>query len=59
MKLTNSKTIRFTKQQFEALETLERYNVNVSQFIRIAISEKIKKDWKNIKEKNKKVYCPF
>lgn len=59
MKLTNSKTIRFTKQQFEDLETLERYNVNVSQFIRIAISEKIKKDWKNIKEKNKKVYCPF
>jgi hypothetical protein len=57
--LTNSKTIRFTKQQKEALDTLEKYNVNVSQFIRIAISEKIKKDWKSIKETKEKVYCPF
>ena len=59
MKLTNSKTIRFTKQQFDALETLESYDVNVSQFIRLAIKEKLSKDWKSIKEKKEKVYCPF
>jgi hypothetical protein len=59
MKLTNSKTIRFTKQQNDALETLEKYDVNVSHFIRLAIAEKIKRDWKSIKEKKERVYCPF
>jgi hypothetical protein len=59
MKLTNSKTIRFTKQQYSALETLESYNVNVSHFIRLAIKEKIQRDWKGIKEKKEKIYCPF
>ena len=59
MKLTNTKSIRFTKQQMEAFEQLEKYNVNVSKFIRLAISEKIKRDWKIIKEKKERIYCPF
>jgi hypothetical protein len=59
MKLTNTKSIRFTKQQMEAFEQLEKYNVNVSKFIRLAISEKIKRDWKSIKEKKERIYCPF
>ena len=59
MKLTNTKSIRFTKQQIEAFEQLEKYNVNVSKFIRLAISEKIKRDWKIIKEKKERIYCPF
>ena len=59
MKLTTTKSIRFTKKQIEAFEQLEKYNVNVSKFIRLAISEKIKRDWKSIKEKKERIYCPF
>lgn len=36
--------------QAKSLSVLKDYNVNVSQFIRQAIKEKIKRDWKNIKE---------
>jgi len=50
--LTKSKTIRFTEPQMSSLAILESYGVNVNQFIRIAISEKLKKDWKKIKEPN-------
>jgi len=39
--LTKSKSIRLTEQQFNTLSILENYGVNVNQFIRLAISEKI------------------
>ena len=58
-KLTNNYTIRFSKQQSESLQKLKDYDVNVSQFIRLAISEKIKRDWKQIKEKKERVKLPF
>jgi hypothetical protein len=57
--LTKSKTIRFSETQMNSLAILESYGVNVNQFVRIAISEKIKKDWKTIKEKKEKIICPF
>ena len=57
--LTKSKTIRFTENQINSLNILESYGVNVNQFIRLAIKEKLQKDWKTIKEKKEKVYCPF
>ena len=57
--LTKSKTIRFTENQINSLNILESYGVNVNQFIRLAIKEKLKKDWKTIKERKEKVYCPF
>jgi cobalamin biosynthesis protein CbiD len=53
------KQISFTKQQKEAFKTLELYGVNVNQFIRSAVKEKLKKDWKNIKETKNKSKCPF
>lgn len=53
------KVIGFTKVQKKAFETLESYGVNVNQFIRISISEKLKKDWKTIKEPKIKNDCPF
>ena len=56
---TEIKTFRISKQQSNSLKTLESYGVDVSQFIRIAIADKLKKDWKKIKEKKEKVYCPF
>ena len=53
------KQIGFTLQQKKALETLVKYDVNVNDFIRSAIADKIKKEWKTIKESQKKSDCPF
>ena len=58
-KLTERYTLRFSKRQIESLEKLKDYNVNVSKFIRLAIKEKIKRDWKGIKERKEKVKLPF
>lgn len=52
-------TIGFNKTQFGSLQKLKDYDVNLSQFIRIAIKEKIKRDWKAIKEKKERVDLPF
>ena len=41
------------------LNNLKKHNVNISDFIRTAIAEKIKRDWKGIKEQNRKQDCPF
>ena len=57
--LEYKKVIGFTKSQQNAFKTLESYGVNVNQFVRIAISEKLKKDWRTIKEKKDKIICPF
>ena len=53
------KVLGFTNQQKKAFETLESYGINVNNFIRIAVAEKIKADWKSIKETKTKGYCPF
>ena len=58
-KLSVIQTIRFTEKQAESLQKLKDYDVNVSQFIGLAISEKIKRDWKSIKEKKEQVKLPF
>lgn len=57
--LNNIKSIRFSDVQMESLRKLEDYGVDVSQFIRIAIKEKIKRDWKIIKEEKEKIKLPF
>lgn len=56
---TERHTIMISKQQKESLEILKSYNVNTSQFIRQAIKEKIKREWKQIKESKESSYCPF
>jgi len=56
---TESKTFKFSKSQIQTLQKLESYDVNVSQFVRLAIAEKIKRDWKNIKEQKEKIKLPF
>ena len=58
-KYTVIQTIRFSEKQAESLQKLKDYDVNVSQFIRIAIAEKIKRGWKTIKEKKERVKIPF
>ena len=58
-KYTVIHTIRFSKQQAESLQKLKDYDVNVSQFIRLAIAEKIKRDWKQIKSEKQRMKLPF
>ena len=58
-KYTVIHTIRLSKQQAESLKKQKDCDVNISQFIRLAISEKIKRDWKQIKEEKQRVKIPF
>lgn len=57
--LEYKKVIGFTKTQQKAFKTLESYGVNVNDFIRISVKEKIKRDWKTIKEPKVINKCPF
>ncbi len=56
---TKIQTIRITETQSNSLAILKSKGVNVNQFIRLAIKEKINRDWKQIKEVKEKVKCPF
>jgi len=58
LQLTYKKVISFTEQQKKSLKKLEEYNVNVNEFIRIAIREKLSREWRGIKE-SKDNKCPF
>ena len=58
-KLEYKKVIGFTKVQKESLQILESYGVNVNHFIRLAVKEKLQRDWKQIKESKQKIKCPF
>ena len=58
-KLTEIYTIRFSEKQIDTLRKLRECDVNISGFIRIAILEKIQRDWKGIKEKKERIKCPF
>lgn len=59
LQLSYKKVICFTQQQKKAFKTLENYDVNVNRFIRDAISEKIKREWKMIKEEKQRIKLPF
>jgi post-segregation antitoxin (ccd killing protein) len=50
---------KISKTQKQTMDKLKGYNVNVSQFVRNAIKEKIERDYDDLKEKSKKEYCPF
>jgi hypothetical protein len=56
--LTKTKVIRVSQIQHETLKKMQSYNVDVGHFIREAIAEKIKREYKDLipKPKNK---CPF
>ena len=59
LQLTYKKQLSFTETQRKSLKKLEQYDVNVNEFIRIAIKEKLQRDWRSIKERKEKIYCPF
>jgi post-segregation antitoxin (ccd killing protein) len=53
--------IRITKEQKQTLDKLKAYNVNVAQFVRNAIKEKLQREKiEIIQEYNKSIdLCPF
>ena len=59
IKYTKVKVIKITETQHKTLQKMNGYNINVAKFIRDAISEKIKREYKDLIQKPKKEYCPF
>lgn len=57
--LVKTKVIRITETQLATLQKMKSYNIDVGKFCRDAISEKIKREYKNLIPKPKKEYCPF
>ena len=58
-KYTKTKVLRISETQHKTLIKMKGYNVDVSEFIRQAISEKIKRDYSELIPNPKKEYCPF
>ena len=59
MKYTKVKVIKITDIQHETLKKLDSYNINVAQFIRESISEKIIREYSDLIPKPKKITYPF
>lgn len=57
--LTKTKVIRISEIQHKTLCKMKSYNIDVSQFIRDAIADKIKREYSDLIPKPKKEYCPF
>jgi len=55
--LTKTKVIRISQTQHETLKKMQSYNVDVGHFIREAIKEKIKKEYKELIPKQ--IKTPF
>lgn len=58
-KYTKTKVIRISESQLITLQKMKSYNVDVCEFIRQAISYKIKKEYSNLIPKNNIIKCPF
>ena len=59
LKYTKVKVIRVTDIQHETLIKMSGYNVNVGNFIREAISEKIRREYNDIVKVKEEPDCPF
>lgn len=57
--LTKIYRLRLSDKQMSALNKLVQYDVNVPNFIRSAIHEKILREWSIIKENKEKIKLPF
>ena len=51
--------IRISKEQKQTLDKLKEYNVNVAQFVRNAIKEKLQREKAKIITNYKNLECPF
>lgn len=58
-KYSKTKVIRISETQYNTLKKMQSYNVDISNFIRDAIGEKIKRDYVELVPKPKKVHCTF
>lgn len=56
---TKTKVIRISEIQLKTLQKMKLLNVDVGNFIREAIQEKIKREYKELILKPKKLECPF
>jgi hypothetical protein len=56
---TKTKVIRISETQLLTLQKMKSYNIDTGRFIREAISEKIKREYKDLIPKPKKEFCPF
>ena len=56
---TKTKVIRISETQLNTLQKMKSYNVDVGNFIRQAIAEKIKRDYKELIPIPEKFKCPF
>ena len=52
-------TLKISSTQKRTLEKLKSRNIKVSDFVRKAISEKIKRDYAELQDKPQTAYCPF
>ena len=59
IKYTKVKVLKITNVQYQTLLKLDSYQINVAQFIREAIQEKIKREHKELIPKPEKMYIPF
>lgn len=58
LKYTKVKVLKITDVQHQTLKKLDSYKINVAQFVRDAISEKIQREYKDLIPKVKNT-CPF
>jgi hypothetical protein len=56
---TKTKVIRISETQLATLKKMKSYNIDTGRFIREAIAEKIKREYKDLIPKPKKEFCPF
>ena len=52
-------TLKISSTQKRTLEKLKSRNIKVSDFVRKAISEKIRRDYAELQDKPKDEFCPF
>ena len=57
-KYTKTKVIRISESQLKTLQKMKLYNIDVGEFIRNAIKEKIQREYKDLIPKVKDE-CPF
>lgn len=57
--LTKTKVIRISELQLLTLQKMKSYGVDVGNFIRVAIQEKIKREYSDLILKPTKTHIPF
>ena len=58
-KYTKTKVIRITETQHKTLQKMKTLNVDIGNFIRLAIQEKLERDKHEILKPKKENICPF